>query len=220
MYCSRRAKAPGFRPDSGQSGRPFPCVSPCTAWPAPLTTVVAAKAASVLSESKLIAEALGRNGVQAYEIDAVGPELSQLATSLLHEAFGSRWTVSFETTRVGATGEQLEAFRVCVLDTERGTDGPAKRLSGGERVIVGEAISLALTVLACQRAGVDAPTLVRDESGAALDASNGRNYIAMLRRASALVGAKRCLLVSHSAELAALCDARLLVEDGAVCRVP
>ena len=101
--------------------------------------------------------------------------------------------------------------RIAALDSERGRDASAETLSGGERVLVGEAVSLALSVLACQRAGIERPTLVRDESGAALDPERGRAYVAMLRRAVDLTGADRCLLVSHSPEVQEMCDARVVV---------
>jgi DNA repair exonuclease SbcCD ATPase subunit len=181
-------------------------------------------AASVLAAQEaqatatLVADTLGSDGLQAYEIDAAGPELSRLATDLLHEAHGPRWTVAIETTRLAGDGKrEIEDLVVRVIDCERGTDGPADRLSGGEKVCVGEAVSLALAALAGRRAGLAGMTLVRDESGAALDPGNARSHVAMLRRAMEIVGAEQCLLVTHSADVAALCDSRLVVGGGVVC---
>ena len=88
-------------------------------------------------------------------------------------------------------------------------DAPAETYSGGEKTILGEAVSLALSTLACRRSGVDRPTLVRDESGAALDADKAVAYVAMLRRAAEMIEADRVLLVSHAVEVQALCDARI-----------
>jgi exonuclease SbcC len=101
-----------------------------------------------------------------------------------------------------------------VLDTVAGREGAAETFSGGERVLLGEAVSLALSMLACRRAGLVGVTLVRDETGAALDPANGRAYVAMLRRAAELVGARQVLFVSHSPELAELADARIVVGGG------
>jgi ABC-type lipoprotein export system ATPase subunit len=75
-------------------------------------------------------------------------------------------------------------------------------------------------MLACRRAGVKGPTLIRDESGAALDPQNARNYVAMLRRAAELVGASHVLFVSHSPEVQELADARIVVQDGEVTVAP
>ena len=58
----------------------------------------------------------------------------------------------------------------------------------------------------CQRSGLREPTLVRDETGAALDPENGQAYVAMLRRAAAQVGAHRVIFVSHDPAMAALAD--------------
>lgn len=159
---------------------------------------------------------LGRDGLQAAEIDAAGPELTELVNDLLHACHGPRWTVTIETQRLSADGKKtLEGCEVRVLDTERGRDAPAETLSGGERVVVGEAVSLALAMLACRRAGVERPTIVRDESGAALDPENARVHVAMLRRAAEIVGADKVLVVSHTPEVWDLCDARVEIGGSA-----
>lgn len=165
--------------------------------------------AEIADWARLAAD-LGRDGLQAAEIDAAGPELTELVNDLLHTCVGPRWTVSIETTRLSADGKrQLEGCDVRVIDTERGREAEASTFSGGERVIIGEAVSLALSMLACRRAGLDGVTLVRDESGAALDPANARAYVAMLRRAAQLVGARNVLFVSHSPEVVELADARI-----------
>lgn len=169
--------------------------------------------------SRLAAD-LGRDGLQAHLVDAVGPELSALVNELLHACVSTRWTVTIATTRLTAKGEDREALELRVLDAESGREGGVETFSGGERVLLGEAISLALTVAACRTAGLDGVTLVRDESGAALDAENARRYVAMLRRAAGMVGASRTLLVSHSAAVVAECDAAIRVRDGAIEVVP
>lgn len=163
-----------------------------------------------LADWKRLAADLGREGLQAAEIDAAGPELTALVNDLLHSAHGPRWTVTIETQRLSADGKRtLEGCDVRVLDVERGRDTTAETLSGGERVIVGEAVSLALSMLACRRAGMERPTLVRDESGAALDGAAARSYVSMLRRAAEIVDADRVLIVSHTPEVWAMCDAEV-----------
>lgn len=168
-----------------------------------------------LSDWTLLAASLGADGLQALEVDSAAGELTSLVNDLLHSCFGSRWTVSLETTRSSADGKkQIETCRVTVLDNEQGIDPSRYRPSGGQAVIIDEAISLALSMLACRRSGAHGVTLVRDESGAALDPENAKNYVAMLRRAAEYVGAKNVLLVSHSPAVQDLADARILVKDG------
>jgi len=170
-----------------------------------------------LSDWQRLADDLGRDGLQAILIDAAGPELTELVNDLLRTCVGSRWTVTIEASRLSADGKKtLEGCEVRVIDSEKGREGAAETLSGGERVIVGEAVSLALAMLACRRSGIEGPSLVRDESGAALDPANARAYVQMLRRAAELVGASRVFVVSHDPNVQELCDSRIEVKDGRV----
>ena len=160
---------------------------------------------------------LGRDGLQALEVDAAGPEISAMANDLLHTCFGPRWTVELVTTRQSADGKkEIETCDVLVTDTERARIARVETLSGGEAVIVGEALSLALTVVATRRMGVDRPTLIRDESGAALDAEKTRAWVRMLRRAAEMTGADKVLVVSHNPEVREMADSVLWVADGHV----
>jgi len=182
-----------------------------------------ARAALVVADQEaedaaLLAAVLGRDGVQAMELDAVGPAVSSIATEILRVVYGPRFVVQFVTQvakagAAGRRGETREVFDVRVIDDERGTDGPASRLSGGERVVVSEALKLALAVFAAQ-SGAALRTLVRDESDGALDDERAAHYPAMLRRAQELGGFRRVLLVSHRPSNVAACDAVLHVEDG------
>lgn len=148
---------------------------------------------------------------------AAGPELTELVNDLLHTCMGPRFTVTIDTTKTSSDGKkQLETCEVRVLDTERGREDRVETFSGGERALVGESVSLALSMLACRRSGVEGPTLVRDESTAAFDETNGRAYVAMLRRAAEIVGASRVLFIAHDPQLQALADARLVVAGGKV----
>lgn len=170
-----------------------------------------------LADWELLAQSLGRDGLQAALIDCAGPELTELVNDLLRTCVGPRWTVTIETTRSSSDGKkQIEGCEVRVLDTERGREGEVATFSGGERVLIGEAVALALSMLACRRSGVERPTLVRDETGAALDPVNARAYVAMLRRAAEVVGADRVLFISHQPECTELADARIVVGDGKV----
>lgn len=162
-----------------------------------------------LSDWTRLALDLGRDGIQSALVDAAGPELTELCNDLLR-CHGTRYTVTIETKRAKADGKgETDECRVMVIDTVAGTEKEAREHSGGERTLIGEAISLALTMLACKRSGTTDVTLVRDESGAALDPENARAYVAMLRRAASIVGARHVLIVSHDALVQELCDHRI-----------
>ncbi len=160
-----------------------------------------------LSDWQKLADDLGKKGIQALLIDAAGPELSTIANDLLASCFGTRYSVGFETVRLSADGKkEIEDFEIKVIDTKQGRDADGSSFSGGERVILNESLSLAFTVFNCKRNGVSRPTLIRDETGAALSAENSRRYMAMLRRAVDIVGADKLLFVSHNPETWELAD--------------
>ncbi len=158
----------------------------------------------------------GRKGLQALEIDAAGPGLTATTNDLLRSCFGPRWCVSFETVLVNGDGDEKEGFAINVIDQKTGFEGDASEISGGEKVIVAEAVALAFTALDCARSGVVNPTLVRDETGAALEPAMAVAYVAMLRRAMELIGAGLMLFVSHSPAVQALADGRIEMKDGAI----
>lgn len=168
-----------------------------------------------LADWTRLSEDLGRKGLQAAEIDSCGPELTALVNDLLHNAHGPRWTVRIDTQKLSADGKKtLEGCQVTVIDTVKGREDEGSKFSGGERVIIGEAMALGLSMLACQRSGLRGVTLVRDETGAALDPVNAEVYVRMLRRAARQIGAERLLFVSHNREVSDLADARITVAGG------
>lgn len=170
-------------------------------------------------DAAMLAQALGRDGVQAMELDAVGPAVSDTATEIMRVVYGPRFTVQLVTQvlkkgAAGRKGETKEVFDVRAIDSARGTDGPAERLSGGEQVVVSESLKLALAIFAARSGGARLNTLIRDESDGALDSERALHYPAMLRRAQELGGFERVLLVSHRPDNVAACDAVLDVRDG------
>lgn len=160
-----------------------------------------------LADWQRLGSDLGKDGLQATLIDNALPELVTLTNQLLHTAFGPRFTLDVKTQVADAQGKRLlETLDVIVIDSERGREGMAETYSGGEEAILAEALSLALTTIACRSAGVERPTLVRDEAGAALDPERTRQWMQMLRHAATLIGADKVLFVSHNAECRELAD--------------
>lgn len=168
-----------------------------------------------LADYKRLAGDFGRNGIQALEIDAAGPRLTELANKLLHECHGPRFSVEVQTQRLDSTGKrEIEDFVWMVTDAKRGRTGPVETLSGGEATIVGEALRWAHTLLGAD--GEAVPFVARDEPAGALSPENRIAYIKMLRAAAALAGTERVLFVSHQEELSEAADSRLLVDNGTV----
>lgn len=171
-----------------------------------------------LVEWQVLARILGRDGLPVLEIDAAGPGVSALANDLLQASFGSRFTVDLITQAVKADGKGFkEVFEVRVYDVDRG--GEAKDLgllSGGEEVIVEEALRSAIALHMNQRNVLPIRTCWRDETIGALHPSVAPTYVAMLRRLRDRGGFERVLFVTHNLEAAALADAQIRIEDGRI----
>lgn len=176
-----------------------------------------ARASDELADWTRLAEDLGPKGLQLTLIDSAGPEITDAANELLRECHGPRFTVRVETQRLSSDKKKLlDGCDVIVTDSENGREASGETFSGGERVIIGEALSLALTVVACRRSGVQGVTLIRDETAGQLSPENARAYLGMLRRASDMVGASRVLFVAHDPSLWEMADAVIEVAGGRV----
>lgn len=167
-----------------------------------------------LADWRLLERALGRDGIQALEIDAAGPELSELTSELLHSCFGDRFDVSFITQQARRDGGMKEVFDVSVVDHERGREGSVDTLSGGETTIVSEAVSLALAIYVGRHSGRRFETLFRDETAGALDPDNAARYVQMLRRARTLAGAHQVVYIAQQPEVWEQADAVVWIEGG------
>lgn len=161
---------------------------------------------------KRLALDLGRDGLQAAVVDAALPELTSSANDLLHSCFGTRFSVELATQRASSKGDKLlETLDVLVHDAEKGRVDAVETYSGGEGTIVSEAVALAIAQMTCSNAGLEGAVLVRDEAGAALDPTNGQQWVEMMRRAGAQVGASRVVFISHDPVCQALGDSRIVL---------
>ena len=161
--------------------------------------------------------AFGRDGIQALEIDAAGPELSKLTNDLLTSCFGERFEIRFVTQVPKADGKGMkEVFDLQVIDHERGREGAVDSLSGGEKTIVSEAISLALAIYTGKHSEHRYETLFRDETAGALDPDNAHRYIAMLRKAREVGSFDQVIFIAQQPEVWQEADSVLWCADGKV----
>lgn len=171
-----------------------------------------------LDDWTLLARFASPTGVPALKVDEALPEVSRLASDLLSECLGeSLFAIKFISQKDKADGSgQREVLDIVIHRGEK--TQPAETLSGGEGVLVSEAISVAIALFTAARSGQREYTLMRDEVGASLDVENNRSaqYVTMLRRAAKLGGFRQVLLVSHEPTCLALADAQLHVRGGKV----
>ena len=92
-------------------------------------------------------------------------------------------------------------------------------LSGGQFVLVNEAVNLGIAIFDMRQVeGIRYETLFRDETVGALDATHGKEYIRMLRRAMDLGGFHQVIFICHTQLVWELADTIVSVGGGCVAR--
>ena len=167
-----------------------------------------------LGDWRLLAEAAGKDGVQALEIAAAAPEISGIANELLQACYGPRFSLTLETLAAKRSGGMREAFDLIVYDGKHPRN--AANLSGGERVIVEMALRLSLAIFNAKKNSIRYRTMWLDEMASALDPENAAAFMLMLRRAMALGSFHQVIFVAHLPAVFEAADVRLYVADGAV----
>ncbi len=170
---------------------------------------------TALGDWRFLEKALGRDGVQALEIDAAGPEIAGVANDLLHAA-APEFSITFETLREkkDGSGEMMEVLDLLVYHD--GIEQDIASVSGGEEALIDEAIRLACAAHCARKSGTRWKILVRDEPTGSLDAESARLYPPMLRRVMEIGAFERCLFISHQAEAFEAADVLLHVADGRI----
>lgn len=158
------------------------------------------------AEWRLLERALGPDGVQALELDAMSPEIQATANRLLAVAREANPVTPFDrlridTTRLGGSGKnrrQIEDFLVYCHDTRDDSWIEISMLSGGESVWVREAIYEAFAVRRARASGLRFLTAVADEADGALDPEARVAYVRMLETAHAESGRRHTIVITQS----------------------
>jgi len=156
------------------------------------------------AEWRYLETACGPDGIQALELDAMGPGISDCANKLLSAAYGSRFSIELRTTRIAGKGsktKQVEDFAIIVLDNELLTEQPIETLSGGESVWIKRALYDAFALIRDRTTGIRFLTVFADEADGALDPESRQHYFAMLEAAHQESGRRHTLVVTHSPEI-------------------
>jgi len=156
-----------------------------------------ARGRSEHTEWALLARLCGRDKLQALELDAAAPAISQYGNLLLGRCFGGRFSLAFRTL----DEQGREVFDIVVRNSTSGEELDLRLMSGGEKTIVLHALRLALTLYAKERSGRDFHTIFCDEVDGQLYSEVRREFLEMNRAAMRLGGFETMFLVSHSAEV-------------------
>jgi exonuclease SbcC len=164
-----------------------------------------------------VSKSFGPMEIQSFEIDCAGPEVSRLSNDLLFKCFSPRFSIRFVTQELKADGKGYkDEFDIFVYDQLNQREGSISDLSGGEKTIVSEALSLGIALYNKEKNSIAWETLFRDEVSGALDDENAPRYIKMLRAAQAMGNFKKVYFICHQPELKAMADSRIVVENGAL----
>jgi exonuclease SbcC len=169
-----------------------------------------------LREWQYLQKACGPNGIQALELDAMGPSIAEVANSILESAYGSRFQIEFRTTRIGGSGsktKQIEDFLIIVHDSLDGSEQPFEWMSGGESVWIKRAIYDAFGIIRARKTGTKFLTIFQDESDGALDPEARINYFKMLQKSHDESGRYHTIVISHSMECQEMVGQRILMDN-------
>lgn len=121
-----------------------------------------------------LAEAMGRNGIQALIIESAIPEIEQEANALLARLTDNRIQIAIESLRDLKKGGTKETLDIVIAD-ELG-ERSYHLYSGGEAFRTDFALRLALSKVLARRAGAHLRTLIIDEGFGTQD-SQGLEYL-------------------------------------------
>ncbi len=163
-----------------------------------------------ISEWSILEKALGNDGITALEIDDAGPAISVITNELLNSCFGSRFSVRIDTQAVKANNKGLkETFDIVVLDSERDESKSLKKMSGGEKTWIEDAITKAISLFNASKSGISYEALFTDEKDGALDANRKKEFIAMKKKVLDIGKYDVEFFISQSPELHELADHKI-----------
>ena len=174
----------------------------------------AEKAKIEATEWELVSKSFGKDGIQALELDALAPGISETANRILKSGYGDRFSISIETTRIGGSGKktkQIEDFKIMVNDN--GDVTTLENKSGGESVWIKRAIYDAFAVIRRRNTGFAFLTCFQDETDGALDASAKTAYCRMLETSHEAAKLRHTIIITHSNEVKAMVEQKIAMES-------
>ena len=160
-----------------------------------------------------LANAFGRQGIQAMLIETVVPRLEEETNVLLGRMTDNRMHVKLATQRDrrSGAGEPIETLEINVSD-ELGTRN-YEMYSGGEAFRVNLALRIALSRVLSQRTGAPLPTLFIDEGFGTQDASGRERILDVI---SAIEDDfDKIIVITHLDDLKDMFPARIEVQKDA-----
>lgn len=145
-------------------------------------------------------------GIRDLELDALAPNIAEIATRLLKSS-GDSGRIQIETTRTSSgsakRAKQIEDFLIFYTG-EDGEQQDIATCSGGEMVWQRKALYDAFAVMRSRNAGLKFSTCLLDETDGALHPTRKQDYFRMLEAAHRESDRYQTVLITQSSELAAM----------------
>lgn len=163
-----------------------------------------------------LSKALGRNGVQALELDAVAPTIAARANSLIERTFGSRYEIDFQTTKTNLDGSQAETFEISIIDHEEQEESLKSQsistLSGGQERWFLKALFDAFGIIREENTGLKYLTVFQDEADGALSPEKKYLYLKMMEAAHSEAERHHTVYITHDSTIQQVIAQRIDIE--------
>lgn len=170
------------------------------------------KKASLTQKKKLILNkmniyaklmnAFGKNGIQAYIIDNIIPELNHITNDIISKVADFR--LDIQTQKQLKSGKEAETLDIIISDTTG--DRSYYNYSGGEKTLIDFALRIALSIILSRRSGAQIETLILDEPFSSLDAKNKAKVMSAISYVKNKFRFKKIFLITHDYELQENCN--------------
>ncbi|UIF88231.1 nuclease SbcCD subunit C [Cupriavidus sp. UYPR2.512] len=154
-----------------------------------------------IAQWKLLAKALGNDGVIALSIDDAGPALTRIVNDLLLACYGPRFTIAIQTQTTLVNGDKREGFEIDVHDAESDSAKNFAVMSGGQKIWINECLTRGIALYRAQDSGRSFQTLFTDEADGPLDPERKRAFMRMKREVLRQGGYEREFFISHTPDL-------------------
>ncbi len=162
-----------------------------------------------------LAQAFGKNGIQALMIENVLPQLEAETNQILSRLTGNQLHVQIVTQKAGRRVSKKQTKLIDTLDiliADASGTRPYEMYSGGEAFRINFSIRLALARLLAQRAGTSLQMLIVDEGFGTQDAEGCDRLIAAI---NAIASDFSCILaVTHMPQFKEAFQTRIEVRKG------
>lgn len=152
----------------------------------------------------------GKNGGMLFDIEMAGQQISEIANKLLENYITKSILIKFETLKLNSKGELKEVFDIaCSING----DDWQTRLSGGEKILVSNAIREGMSYLRKEK---EYKTVFLDELDGSLDSSARIGFIKLLEEGNQLNNRDYTLLITHSEEVKGHLEQYISLENGQI----